>query len=324
MQLIARSLSLAALLGIAAVANAQTIAAPYSANYTLTDLGPVLGLPTFYGGLTLKAGDLNTLLVGGNANTSSGGIYAVSVVRDGSSHITGFSGSASLFASAPYIDGGLAYGPGGVLFYTAFPNNTIGEIKPGSSSPDKIVSLTGLGVSSSVGTLNFVPAGFGGAGRLKILSFNAGNQYDATISTDGVGTFNIDNPILKSNLGGGPEGIVYIKGGNPNFGADSALVSDYNNGSVIAYQVDANGDLIPLTAQNFITGLGGAEGAFIDPVTGDFLFSTFGANNTIVTVRGFAPTATSSVPEPGVVAILAGMGVTGSLFATRRLRRRNK
>ncbi len=317
LKLIARSLTLAALLGIASVAHAQTIPAPYSANYTLTDLGSVAGLPTSYGGLTLKAGDSNTLLVGGHANASNGGIYAVSVVRDGSSHITGFSGSASLFASAPRIDGGLAYGPGGVLFYTTYSSNTIGEIMPGSSSPDKIVSLTGLGVSSSVGSLNFVPNGFGGAGRMKILSYSAGLQYDATLSPDGSGTYNIDNTTLKANQGGGPEGIVYIKGGNPNFGVDSALVADYSAGAVIAYNVDANGDLMTGTAQNFITGLGGAEGAFIDPITGDFLFSTFGGNNSIIAVRGFAPPPAGGVPEPGSVALLVGMASVSG-FALRR------
>ena len=39
-----------------------------------------------------------------------------------------------------------------------------------------------------------------------------------------------------------------------------------------------------------MTGLHGAEGAFRDPATGDFFFSTWGqmADRTIV-VRGFAP-----------------------------------
>ena len=36
-----------------------------------------------------------------------------------------------------------------------------------------------------------------------------------------------------------------------------------------------------------ITGLDGAEGALLDPVTGDFLFSTFGGGSRVVVVRGF-------------------------------------
>ena len=58
---------------------------------------------------------------------------------------------------------------------------------------------------------------------------------------------------------------------------------------------------IRLTApgENFITGLSGAEGAFIDPLTGDFLFSTFGGNRVIL-VTGFA------VSEPGTVIGISG------------------
>ena len=36
----------------------------------------------------------------------------------------------------------------------------------------------------------------------------------------------------------------------------------------------------------------------------------------------FSAVVPSGVPEPGAVAMLAGLGVTGSLFAFRRLRRR--
>lgn len=37
-----------------------------------------------------------------------------------------------------------------------------------------------------------------------------------------------------------------------------------------------------------MTGLSGAEGAAIDPLTGDFLFSTFGGGDRVIVVRGFA------------------------------------
>ena len=41
------------------------------------------------------------------------------------------------------------------------------------------------------------------------------------------------------------------------------------------------GNLNQKPPDGFITGLNGAEGAQIDPLTGDFLFSTFGANDRI-------------------------------------------
>ena len=50
------------------------------------------------------------------------------------------------------------------------------------------------------------------------------------------------------------------------------------------------------SAQDFITGLSGAEGTFIDPVTGDLLFSTYGGGNQVIRVTGFgAPPVPTSV-----------------------------
>lgn len=172
-------LALAAL-GLAASgpASAQTIAPAYTANYSLIALNSVPGVPANYGGLTLQAGNPNTLLIGGSANGGGGGIYSIGVTRGVGNHITGFSGTASLFATAPNIDGGLVYAPNGDLLYTAYPTNQIGEIKPGSTSPDKIISLTG--VTASVGSLQFVPSGLTGAGSLGIVSFNGGGYTTGT------------------------------------------------------------------------------------------------------------------------------------------------
>ena len=36
-------------------------------------------------------------------------------------------------------------------------------------------------------------------------------------------------------------------------------------------------------------GLTGAEGAFLDPLSGDFLFTTFGGGNRLIAIRGFTP-----------------------------------
>jgi hypothetical protein len=47
-----------------------------------------------------------------------------------------------------------------------------------------------------------------------------------------------------------------------------------------------------------VTGLTGAEGALIDPVTGDFLFSTFGGGNKIIRISGFVvPSAIGDEPQ---------------------------
>ena len=75
--------------------------------------------------------------------------------------------------------------------------------------------------------------------------------------------------------------------GSPQFSGPSLLVSEYGVDEVAAYQVDANGDPVVATRRSIITGLDGAEGALLDPVTGDFLFSTFGGGSRVVAVRGF-------------------------------------
>lgn len=294
------------------------VAAPFAGSYTETSLGLVPGVPTPYGGLTLLAGNTNSLLIGGAANGGAGAIYSVGVTRDGGGHITGFSGSATLFSTAPNIDGGLSYGPGGVLFFTGFPVNTLGQIKSGSSAPDKTVNLTPLGVASSVGGLVFAPNG-----DLKLLSYNANTWYTAGLSPDGSGTFNVTGATQNVVLSGGLEGAAYVPAGSALFAPGSVLVSEFIAGTVATYQTDANFNPIAATRQNFITGLTGAEGAFIDPVTGDFLFSTFGGGNQVVRISGgFVAPPTGNVPDEASTFALLGFALAAMVAFRRYAARR--
>ena len=59
--------------------------------------------------------------------------------------------------------------------------------------------------------------------------------------------------------------------------------------------MDGAGDPVVATRRNFVTGLAGAEGAFVDPITGDLLLSTFGTGGRILVVRGFSRPATLRV-----------------------------
>jgi hypothetical protein len=291
---------------LAAIGGAQTIQPPYNASYTYTDLGAVPGLPTPYGGLTFLPSNSNTIVIGGSANNSAGALYTIGVVRGAGNHITGLTGSATLFSAGEFNDGGVVFGPGGVLFYTRYPVNEIGQIEPGSTVNDKIIDLDTLGFSSSVGALNFVPAGLPAAGQLKIAIYPGGNWYTASYAPDGTGTYNITAPVLNTTITGGPEGFVYVPAGSPVFPASSMLISEYGANVVSTYQFDASGNPIPATRVVFISGLTGAEGAVIDPVTGDFLFSTFGAANHVIVVQGFAipqgqtPTPTATLTPAGV------------------------
>jgi cysteine-rich repeat protein len=286
---LALPITLGLLVALAATpATAQTLQPPFAANYVATDLGSAPGVPNYYGGLTIKFDDPDTLLLGGAANSPIGKLYAVPLVRDGSGHITGFAGTAVLHAEAQNIDGGLAYGPDNVLFLSRYPQNDMGQLKPGNSVTDKVVDLDAIGVANTLGGLGFVPPGFPGAGRFKVASYIGVGWYDVPLTPDGNGTFDAGPAVWRAALSG-VEGIAYVPLGSPQFANPSVLVSEYSYGRVSAYEIDANGDPVVATRRNFITGLNGAEGATIDPVTGDFLFSTFlGSGGRVIAVRGFA------------------------------------
>jgi hypothetical protein len=287
----------------------QTLVAPFDSAYSITDLGAVAGVPNNYGGLAIKMGDPSKLLIGGSANSLNGALYEIGVIRDVDGHITAFApGNAVRVADAAYNDGGIDYGPGGVLFLARWPVGEIGQTKQGSAVTDKIVDLDAppLDVFGSPGGLAFVPPTHPGAGQLKIVTWSAGDWYTLAIAPDGLGTFNVTHSSLEATIPGGPEGIAYIPPGSPLFPSPSVLVSEYSAGEIGVYQTDANGDPLVGTRQDFITGLTGAEGAFIDPITGDFLFSTFGGGNHVIVVRGFI------IPEPatwvlGAIAAIAGV-----------------
>ena len=317
--------------GSGASVEAQVLGADFVADYTVTDLGSVAGLPALYGGLTFA--NNNTLLIGGNANTEPGRIYSVGVTRDSANHITGFSGTAGLYRGpasmiGEYNDGGVVFGPGGVLFTSRWPVNQLGETKPGSTDEDKVIDMAALGIAGSHAALNFVPGGFAGAGEVKLVSWGGGEWYSGTLSPDGFGTYDLTGvtridldtgtPSIEG-LPGGPEGFTYVSGLNPGFGINSMLLSEFSAGTVAVYSMDANGDPILSSRRSFLDGLEGAEGAALDPLTGDFLFSTYGGGDRLVLVSGFTQPPPPPVPEPTTWALMLA-GVVGSMMLARRRR----
>jgi hypothetical protein len=314
-------LSCAIFPSFAFVLSAQTVAPAYSGTYTLTSLGSVSGLPTNYGGLIFK--DANTIWIGGAANTAPGRFYSITVTRGAGNHVTAL-GTATVLGFGTHNDGGVAFSPSGVLFYAEYSNNSIGQVISPYASDYSTTVLTGLGVASSVGAANFVPAGFNGAGQFKVASYSASTFYSVPLTSDGSSGYTLGTATLTATLNTcafscGPEGFVYLPLGSPLFTGQNMLMAEYGSDTIGVYAIDGGGNPIPATRTDFVTGLTGAEGAAIDPVTGDFFFSTFGGSSQVIEVRGFAIPATTPIPPTWFLS-LAGLAATGVFYAARARR----
>jgi hypothetical protein len=273
----------------------------FVADYTTDLLPAVAGVPSGYGGVTFKAGNPNKLLIIGGTATSTATIYEVDVTRDAAGYVDGFVGPATALATAPFADGGLGYASGGVLLYTTWPSNTLGQIKPGSASADRIVDLTALGVSSSTGGLAVTPNGFPGAGSLRLTSYSSSDWYSADLVPDGMGTFDLANVVLRASLapaGAGPEGFAYVDANPPAFASQSVLVCNWNSSSVGAYGLDGAGDVDPNARRDFFTAFQ-CSGATVDPMTGAFVFSRY-AGTSILVVKLLNGTLGTSYCVPAV------------------------
>jgi hypothetical protein len=267
-----------------------TIAPQFASSYTCVDLGTVASVPSPWGGFAMSVNDTSALLVTGSARSPGGELYSVPIGRDADCHVAGFLGTSTDVASAPYNEAGVAFGPSGVLFLAQAIINKMGELKPGSMAPDKTVDMGALGFAQTMCGVGFVPTGFPGAGQLKLINWpSPGYWYNAPLMPDGAGTFDVTSLVQGAMLPNGAAGFVFIAAGNPGFSSNTVLVSEYDIGTVAAYTLTGPAsDPDPTTRTPFITGLTGAQGGVLDPVSGDFLFSTYSTAQ-IIAIRGFKP-----------------------------------
>jgi hypothetical protein len=311
---------------------AQTLGPAFSSIYSVRDVSVAGDVPSSYGALLFKAGDPETLLVAGNMGDTAAKIYQIKVTRDAQKHITGFATTASFFANAPGvasgwgIDGGMDYAPNGVLFYTSTHDGGISQIKPGSTAPGKQMLMSDLGTDGGGGGLLFVPAGFPGAGRLKLSGASSYSWYDTTVTADGAGTYDIapvGNAIEIVNYG---QGMAYVQAGKPAFPKNSVLIASTQEDRLVTYEVDANGDPVASTLRDFLTGFYLVTGVTVDPVTGDFLAATSEGNNPHILLIGSlsvsqtqvhitAPTEGSSFTAPATFSVNAEATQPGGSIA---------
>lgn len=282
---------------------AQSVLPPFDGALQAVQIGALPGVFS-YGGTAFDPNDPNVLLV---APYNSGQIRAVTLTRAANGDIVGASGS-SLYATVGGTDGGLAFGPGGVLFGTWYGAHRLYQLEPGSNSPDREDDLGTIGVPYSVGACTFVPAGLPGAGTLKLLSWNSSQLCTVPLTPDGFGTYTPGGASNLIQLSGGPEGLVYAPASLPLVGG-RLLVAEYSDGVVSAYQLDSNSNPLPATRQVVLGGIPGAGGGAVDPVTGDVVFTDF--NGRLVVLRD-GPTCGSIV---GYGAASSGPSGTPTLTA---------
>jgi hypothetical protein len=277
------------LAGSALPCAAQTVDPYYAGVYTATTIGGPSGVQASLGGMAFKDDDPSILLIGGRANSNTAIVYTSTVMRDSAQHITGFRPlSSGLFCSAPFIDGGLGFAPDHVLFYSRYATNELCQVRPGSTAADRVIDLSPLGITWSVSSFAFVPVGFPSAGHLKIVSYPSGWWHDAVVTPDGAGTFDLTQVthFTAGQFTGNVEGFVFLPLASPLFPRPSIAVAEYGNNTVATYELDSAGNPVLNTRHTLITGIVSPEGATIDPLTGDALFSSYGS--TLITIiRGF-------------------------------------
>jgi len=276
------------------------LAAEYAPFYSVYALGAVPGVPDPLGGCVVLHDDPNTLLIAGASERAEGQIYAIEVERDACGHIVGFVGSAVPVAQTPYVDANLIYGPNNLLIYTQWPQFKISQLPDGAVQSALDTDLVPLGVPTSgdqgPGGIGFVPPSLDAAGQLRIVTWPAGHWFHVTAALGGSDLYDITGLSEAGLLSNGPGGFAYVPAGSAGFPNQSLIVAEWSPGGpdqdrVTTYEVDAQGDPIVATRKEFFTKFPRPWGAYFEPVTGDYLFLTWGAAppDRVYIVQGFVP-----------------------------------
>ncbi len=274
------------------------LAQPFDTLYRVYDLGQVPGVPNNLGGTVVKSTDPNVLLVAGASETSAGAIYSINLQRDTCGHIIGFAGTATLVANTPNVDANLVYASPDLLLYTEWPLYTLSQLRTGSTTPDRSTDFIALGMSptgdSGPGGLGRVPPSLAAANQLRVVTWPGGRWFHVETAPDG-NLLSITGTTQTATLPNEPGGFAYVPAGSPGFTNQSLIVAEWRAADpsadrVAVYQVDGQGDPMVGTRREFFSKFPRPWGAYFEPVTGDYLFLSWGTGaDKIYIVQGFVP-----------------------------------
>lgn len=274
------------------------IAPQYAGLYTAYDLGTVPGVPNPLGGAVILAGVPDTLLIAGGSESASGAIYTIGLERNACGHIVGFAGTAQQIAATPYVDANLVQANAALMVYTEWPQFTFSQLRGGGTMPARRTDLRTVGMltdaDSGPGGLGFVPPGLAAEGQLRMVTWPAGRWYHVELAPDG-DLFNVTAVSTPVTIPNNPGGFAYVPAGSPGFDAQSIIVAEWVAGDpsldrVAVYDADQNGDPMTATRREFFTKFPRPWGAYFEPVTGDYLFLSWGTGQDhVYLVQGFVP-----------------------------------
>src|ERR1041385_1995016 len=134
---------------------AQSLGPIFAGAYSVQDTGEVPDDDSSQ--ILFSASNSNSILIGKNTTQGDAKIVQFPVTPGAGQHSTAPGTSSTVLADAHAPDGSspldssMSYGPNGILFFTGSDPFSIGEIKPGSTAPDKMVALQPLGFGGDLG-----------------------------------------------------------------------------------------------------------------------------------------------------------------------------
>lgn len=287
------------------IAGAIELDDPINFQVIQTWTGTTVGVPGRLGAM-LFSQDGQTLYVVGDSETSTSALYALEVLRDGTTNrVTGFGAANRVFygdPSIPGLDSGLEVGPDGTLFYTYWDAHYIGQ-RVATSTVETVFPMDMTGVPSSVAGLTFSPhltdpsTAFG---QLQVSSWLGNGIYNVPLTPLGGGLFQPGMATLFVALPQqGTGAIKYVPQGlftgnlmyvNWDFGEVRMLVVDRETGLPIDDMtgLPTLGTTTPRDIR-FAYDIGrGPWGLEFDPLTLDFFVSTWAGtpSNAIVQFSG--------------------------------------